>query len=79
MLILDPRVERTDVIHFIADVIVHRLLAAALGLSKVPGALREKTMLTSVADSKLTRKSLIILNIGVKPFFVIHVKSFKIS
>lgn len=38
--------------HFsMADVIVHRLLAAALGIYKLPGVFQDRPQLTSIADS----------------------------
>lgn len=37
---------------FLADVIVHRLLAASLGISKLPDVFQEGPRLTSIADSK---------------------------
>lgn len=37
---------------FIADVIVHRLLAAALNLSKLPSVFHDKAQLNSISDSE---------------------------
>ena len=39
--------------NFILDVIVHRLLAASLGISKLPAVFQDRPQLTSIADSKL--------------------------
>lgn len=39
--------------NFISDVIVHRLLAASLGISKLPAVFQDRPQLTSIADSKL--------------------------
>ena len=41
-----------DEIGCYADVIVHRLLSAALGLSNLPPQLRDRPTLTSVSDSR---------------------------
>lgn len=35
-----------------ADVIVHRLLAASLGIDKLPPVFQDRSQLTSIADSK---------------------------
>lgn len=36
----------------LADVIVHRLLAASLGIYKLPGVFQDRPKLTSISDSK---------------------------
>ena len=36
----------------VVDVIVHRLLAASLGIYRLPDVLQDKAQLTSVSDSK---------------------------
>ncbi|KAJ7555172.1 hypothetical protein O6H91_05G024900 [Diphasiastrum complanatum] len=41
----------TSPIRRYADVIVHRLLAASLGLNKLPDLLRDKSLLTSISDN----------------------------
>lgn len=38
--------------YFLADVIVHRLLAASIGIYKLPTIFRDRPQLTSIADSK---------------------------
>lgn len=37
---------------YLADVIVHRLLAASLGIYKLPTIFQDRPQLTSIADSK---------------------------
>lgn len=37
---------------FVTDVVVHRLLAAALGIAKLPPVFQDGPQLTGVADSK---------------------------
>lgn len=36
----------------LVDVIVHRLLAASLGIFQLPGVFQDKPKLTSISDSK---------------------------
>lgn len=36
----------------LVDVIVHRLLAASLGIYKLPGVFQDRPKLTSISDSK---------------------------
>lgn len=37
-----------------ADVVIHRLLAASIGISKLPAIFQDRPQLTSIADSKYT-------------------------
>lgn len=46
---------------FHADVIVHRLLAASLGIYKLPTVFQDRPQLTSIADSKTSCPVLIVL------------------
>lgn len=39
-------------LNYFADVIVHRLLAASLGIYKLPAVFQDRPQLTSIADSK---------------------------
>lgn len=36
----------------LADVVVHRLLSASLGIHKLPSVFQDRPQLTSIADSK---------------------------
>lgn len=45
-------------VFFLSDVIVHRLLSAALGIAKLPPVFQDGPQLTSVADSKPINKML---------------------
>lgn len=56
------RVTQMKCFFFCADVIVHRLLAASIGISKLPSVFQDRLQLTSIADSKKSRHDLIKLD-----------------
>jgi len=41
-------------VNYVADVIVHRLLAAALGIAKLPPIFLDGPQLANIGDSKIT-------------------------
>lgn len=47
-------------VKLVADVIVHRLLAASLGIYKLPPIFQDRPQLTSIADSKNAKNKLCI-------------------